>query len=47
MSTSTITIKYVTQLSPQKTSISPSQAQCDMGFLWADMGDDGKNHVIL
>ena len=51
-STSKITIKYVinrllhvfchiiTHISPQKTSISPSQAQGDMGFLWADTGDD-------
>ena len=51
-STSKITIKYVinrllhvfchiiTHISPQKTSISPLQARGDMGFLWADTGDD-------
>ena len=44
--TSKITIKYVINrlnvinIIPQKTSISPSQAQGDMGFLWADTGDD-------
>ena len=54
-----MTIKYVInycmffaipsdRIGPQKTSISPSQAQGDMGFLQADTGDDmEKKHVIL
>ena len=44
-STSKMTIEYViniiiTRISHQKTSISPLQAQGDMGFHWADTGDD-------
>ena len=30
----------ITRITPQKTSISPLQARGDMGFLYADKGDD-------
>ena len=52
-----ITIKYVinrqlhgfcniiTRISPQKTSISASQAPGDIGFLWADSGDDMEKNM--